>query len=96
MGVTYLKTDDFTATVNAFKSGVNEYNSIKSEVQRITNNVLMTWKGEGRKQFEKDYAIIFRQLEDIGDIMYELYDALIEAQATYVTTDEELSKQFTM
>lgn len=95
MGVKYLETQKFTDTVNTFKEGVNTYNNIKLSVERTTTSLLLTWKGEGRTQFEKDYQLIFRQLTDIGDVLYELYDSLIDAQASYVKTDEELSKQFT-
>lgn len=50
----------------------------------------------GKNQFEKDYNTIYQQLSDIGDIMYELYDALIDAQAAYIQADEEAAKLLTI
>lgn len=96
MAVTYLETQKFTDAVNAFKNAVKTYNEIKAGVERTTTQLFLNWQGEGRTQFEKDYQLIFQQLTDIGDVMYGLYDALIEAQATYVKTDEEISKQLTL
>ncbi len=95
MAVTYLETQKFTDAINAFKTGVKTYNTIKQEVASTTTTLFSTWQGEGRTQFEKDYTIISRQLTDIEDILYELYNALIEAQGNYVKTDEELRRRFT-
>lgn len=49
-----------------------------------------------KAQFEKDYTTIYRQLTDIADIMYELHDALIEAEAAYIQADEEAAKMLTI
>lgn len=58
--------------------------------------MFLKWQGEGKNQFEKDYNTIYQQLSDIGDIMYELYDALIDAQAAYIQADEEAAKLLTI
>lgn len=94
--VEYLDTSKFSAAITAFKKGVEEYNSIKTGVQNTTTTLFTKWQGEGKKQFEKDYNTIFQQLTDIADILYELYDALVEAQATYIQTDEEMAKLMTI
>ena len=48
-----------------------------------------------KTQFEKDYNVIYLCLKDISEIMYELRDALIDAEAEYIKTDEECAKSFT-
>lgn len=94
--VTYLDTQKFSDTVDTFKTGISDYNEIKSDVEKITNTLFMNWQGKGKKQFEKDYTTIYQQLTDIADIMYELYNALIDAQAAYIQADEEAAKMLTI
>lgn len=91
-----LDTGKFSIAVEALKRGVETYNSIKKGVADTTNVLLVQWQGEGKKQFEKDYNTIYRQLTDICDILYELRDSLIEAQAAYIQADEEAAKMLTI
>ena len=90
--VTHLDTNKFSSTIESFRKGILEYNDIKSGIEKTTNALFFNWQGEGKKQFEKDYVVIYQQLADIADILYELQDAIIEAQANYVLTDEEIAK----
>ena len=78
------------------KTAIAEYISIKDDVRDTTTNLFINWEGQGRSQFEKDYNIIFRQLSDIEDVLYDLRDTLIEAEATYIKADQALAKEFTM
>ncbi len=96
MGVRYLNTKQFADTANALKTAIAEYISIKDDVRDTTTNLFINWEGQGRSQFEKDYNIIFRQLSDIEDVLYDLRDTLIEAEATYIKADQALAKEFTM
>lgn len=90
--VKYLETGTFHDASQAFKTGIQTYNDIKNDVVSATSTLFWNWQGEGKTQFEKDYNTIFRQLTDIGDILYELYDALAEAEALYIQADEEAAK----
>ena len=58
--------------------------------------MITRWTGEGKTQFEKNYNTLYRQLTDIADIMYELYEALIDAEAAYIQADEETAKMLTI
>lgn len=93
--VEHLDTHKFESSINAFKDGVVEYDRITTGVMQTTNNLMCNWKGEGKTQFEKDYNVIYLCLKDISEIMYELRDALIDAEAEYIKTDEECAKSFT-
>lgn len=95
-GVKHLDTSKFHSTISAFKKGITEYNTIKSDVERATNELFVTWQGEGKTQFERNYTTLYRQLTDIADIMYDLYDALAEAEAAYIEADQQSAKQSTM
>lgn len=94
--VNHLDTKNFDSTIAAFKSGIEEYNSIKSDIEKITTTLFGGWQGKGKAQFEKDYTTIFQQLTDIADIMYELYEALIDAETAYIKADEEAAKMLTI
>jgi len=53
-----------------------------------TDTLLGTWDGEGRNQFETQYTLMEQQLKDISDVLYEIYEALVDAQAAYIDADE--------
>ncbi|SDI35940.1 WXG100 family type VII secretion target [Pseudobutyrivibrio sp. 49] len=91
----YLDSKAFGAAIEKFSKGVTTYNDIIEGIKTTTSTLLENWKGEGRTQFEKDYNVIFLQLKDIGDILYDLRDALISAQAEYETTDDTYAKSLT-
>ena len=93
--IQHLDTKYFSEAITAFSKGVTEYNRIKTDVQKNVSQLLRTWDGKGKKQYEYDYDILYRQLEDIGDVLYELYDALVKAEAIYIKADEKLAKQLT-
>ena len=94
--VTHLDTNKFSSTIQAFKEGVSEYNEIRTDVERTTNTLFLSWQGKGKTQFDKDYTTIYQQLTDIEDILYELYNSLIDAQAAYIQADEEAAKMLTV
>lgn len=94
--VTYLNTKTFSETIDIFKNCISEYDNIKLKVERTTDELFVNWQGEGKTQFEKDYRTLYRQLTDITDIMYELYEALIDAKAAYIQADEEAAKLLTI
>lgn len=91
--VEYLDSKAFGGAIDKFTSGVRKYDEIIEGIKTTTNTLLDNWKGEGKTQFEKDYNVIFLQLKDIGDILYDLRDALINAQVEYETTDDTYAKQ---
>lgn len=90
-----LDTSKMDAAIKAFDEGVKEYNSIRTAVKLATTNLFLNWTGKGRNAFEKDYEAIYIQLKDIEDILYELYNALVDGLSAYITTDEALNKKMT-
>lgn len=95
-GVNHLDTSEFQNAISAFKSGISDYNALKSEVETATNSLFTQWEGEGKVQFEKNYNTLYRQLSDIADVMYELYEALIDAEAAYIQADLDTAKMLTI
>lgn len=95
-GVEFLDTQKLLDAANEVDDCLKEYKEIIKRISNTTNDLLDSWYGEGKEAFEKDYSTIYQQLSDISDIMYDLYDALVDADATYVQTDEEIAKGMTM
>ena len=90
--VKHLDSERFGEVIKDFENGIKEYERIIDGVKTSTTKLFLFWQGEGKKQFEKDYTKIYRQLEDVSDVLYDLRDALVDAQAAYIKTDEEIAK----
>lgn len=92
----YLDSQKLSDAANKLNTCLEEYKDAIAKISSSTNDLMATWHGSGKTAFEKDYTTIYRQLTDIGDIMYDLYGSLIDSDAIYVETDEEIAKSFTM
>ena len=93
-GLTHLDTKNFKETRKELTTGIYKYDSIKKKLGEETEKLLRNWRGKGKTQFEKEYRILMQQLTDIADIMYELRENLIDAEASYIEADIALSKQY--
>ena len=78
------------------KKIVEAHKDINWEVSQITQKLKENWVGKGRNEFESQYNILIRKIEDFGDTLMEMYDALVEAEAEYETVDNEIRQKFTM
>lgn len=92
--VNHLDTISFNSTINAYIGYIQRFEGIVEEVERITGQVLSHWDGVGRDAFEKDCKQVQINLKDVAEIMYDLRDALTNAHAEYMKTDNSLSKSF--
>ncbi len=92
--VRHLDTVEFQATVTQYETHIKTFEGIIEDVGKITDTLLDNWKGKGCKAFETDSGQVQLNLKDISEIMYDLRDALVEAEAEYMKTDLELSKGF--
>ena len=68
--------------------------SFNSTINAYSGYILSHWDGVGRDAFEKDCKQVQINLRDVADIMYDLRDALTNAHAEYMKTDNSLSKSF--
>lgn len=92
--VNHLDTRSFEEAITAFSGYITDFERIVSDVRSIHREMLKNWEGEGRKAFEKDCNQVQLNLKDLSDIMYELRDALINAQTEYIQKDAAVSKAF--
>jgi uncharacterized protein YukE len=78
------------------KEIVESYKDVNLKVSLITQKVKENWVGEGRNEFESQYNLLIRKIDDFGETLKEIYDALVQAEADYETSDDQMRQQFTM
>jgi WXG100 family type VII secretion target len=91
--VKFLYTWGLQNTASKFKSGIKEFDNCVTEMHTITNELFSSWEGEGKNQFETQYSLMKKKLDDISDTLYDIYDALVDSEKTYIDADEEAAKQ---
>jgi WXG100 family type VII secretion target len=91
-----LDTISFGPTIQAYTNHISTFDSIRTGVTTITNNVTNTsnWRGKGRDAFLDDANKVRHNLQDITDIMTEMRDALQKAQDNYQTSDNAMASDF--
>lgn len=89
-----LDTIDFNDTINNYANQIKQFEEIVEKVNSAAKYAVEHWKGKGRDAFERDYKQVQLNLKDISDIMYDMRDALIDAHAEYMKTDNALSKNY--
>ncbi len=85
-----------TDTHKQIKEIVESYKNLNLKVNTVTAEVKENWVGKGRNEFESQYQILIKKIDDFGDTLQEIYDALVEAQASYEDTDDTIRQQFVM
>lgn len=93
--VNHLNTEHFDSTVTAYEGYIKQFEELVKEVNSICAEVVQNWKGKGSDAFEKDYRQVQLNLKDITDIMYEIRDALTNANSEYLKTDDTMAKKLT-
>ena len=75
---------------------VSKYKEVNYEVSSITQKIRENWVGDGRNEFESQYNLLIRKVDDFGDTLLEIYEALVKAEADYGTADDGLRQNFVM
>ena len=89
-----INTESIYNTHRQVKKIVSSYSSLNKEAADITETILDDWVGYGRNEFETQYSLLMSKIEDFGDVLYEIYDALVEAEAEYEELDDETRQSF--
>lgn len=91
-----IDTDKIYQTHREIKRIVEAYKVVDKKVADITSEVNENWIGKGNNEFRTQYKLLIKKIEDFGDILEELYQGLIEAEATYEATDDDVRQDFAM
>lgn len=89
-----INTGSIYNTHRQIKKIVDAYSSLNKEVSDVTETILDDWVGYGRNEFETQYSLLMAKIDDFGDVLYEIYDALVEAEAEYEELDDETRQSF--
>lgn len=73
---------------------VEAYKNVNLEVSNITKRVKESWVGEGSNEFQSQYNLLIKKIDDFGETLQDIYDALVEAEAEYETSDDGLRQEF--
>lgn len=76
------------------KTIVSSYKEVNREVSDITLKIQENWVGKGRNEFESQYKLLIRKIDDFGDVLQDIYDALVDAEAGYEETDDTIRQDF--
>lgn len=83
----------FTAHTQV-KSIVESYKNVNKEVNTITNTIKDNWVGKGRNAFESQYNLLIKKIDDFGDTLVDIYDALVDAESAYEESDLNIHNEF--
>ena len=89
-----IDTAKINATHRQIKEIVDAYKEVNFEVSQITKKIKENWVGKGRNEFESQYNLLIKKIDDFGDTLQDIYDALVEAEAEYETSDDGLRQEF--
>lgn len=90
----HINTNNINSTHRQIKSIVDSYREVNKEVNTITNQLKDEWVGKGRNEFESQYNLLIRKIDDFGDTLQDIFDHLVEAEADYETADNDLKQDF--
>jgi len=76
------------------KTIVDRYVELNKEINDVTTTVKENWVGKGANEFESQYKILICKIDDFGDTLKEIYDALVEAEAAYAESDDSQRQGF--
>lgn len=94
MAVRYLDVSGITEAAKTFRDNIHEFDQCVIKMDSATNNVLRNWVGKGRNQFETQMTLMKRQLDDISEGLYDIFNALVDSETGYIDEDEAVAKQF--
>ena len=83
-------------THTQLKSLLLSYKELNLRVSQITTEVEENWVGKGRDEFESQYKLLIRRIEDFGDTLQDIYGALVEAETAYRNADDDIRQDYVM
>lgn len=89
-----IDSGKINAAHRQIKEIVDSYRNVNLEVSQITKIIKENWVGKGRNEFESQYNLLIKKIDDFGDTLQDIYEALVEAEAEYETSDDGLRQEF--
>ena len=91
-----IETEKIQRAHETIKQLVSEYKDVKFKVEEITHQVKENWVGKGLNEFEHQYKTLIKKIDDFGDTLIDIYEALVQAQGEYDTADDNMRQAYKM
>ena len=91
-----IETEKIQRAHETIKQLVSEYKDVNFKVEEITHQVKENWVGKGLNEFEHQYKTLIKKIDDFGDTLIDIYEALVQAQGEYDTADENMRQAYKM
>lgn len=91
-----IETEKIQRAHETIKQLVSEYKDVNFKVEEITHQVKENWVGKGLNEFEHQYKTLIKKIDDFGDILIDIYEALVQAQGEYDTADDNMRQAYKM
>lgn len=89
-----INSGDIYDAHTKIKEIVESYKDVNIRVNNITKTVNENWVGKGQTEFESQYKLLIKKIDDFGDTLQDIYEALVKAEAVYEEQDDNLRKDF--
>jgi hypothetical protein len=91
-----IETEKIQRAHETIKQLVSEYKDVNFKVEEITHQVKENWVGKGLNEFEHQYKTLIKKIDDFGDTLIDIYEALVQAQGEYDTADDNMRQAYKM
>lgn len=91
-----IETEKIQRAHETIKQLVSEYKDVNFKVEQITHQVKENWVGKGLNEFEHQYQTLIKKIDDFGDTLIDIYEALVQAQGEYDTADDKMRQTYKM
>lgn len=89
-----IDTSKIYETHRKIKELCISFNTINKSVKDIIKAVDEAWEGDAFEKFNLHYRGLMNRITDFSDMLYELYDTLVEAEVVFESADANVKKAF--
>lgn len=86
-----LDTQAFAQAKQEFPKAITEYIEGRKQLADATNNLLASWRGEGRQTFQNKYNLFSGKLDDLQSTLDDYCKSFTEILDAYDETDESIA-----
>ena len=87
-----VDTDNFINCINSINTMVEECESIHKNIEVVTQELLDTWYGDSKNEFDREYKILKQNMSNYIDILKSMLEGLNDIQLEYNRVDVEIAK----
>ena len=93
MALTRVDTEHFSDVEVAARSIAQSVSDLKTIVASSRSRLGGNWDGEGRREFDNLSYVIERQMKDISDEFWDVYETLVDAEGAFLEADQAVATE---